>query len=61
MTGKILRDYVSEIDQFIEKFNKDHASLSLSQKKEIQKYEKVYFLRDVADRSEMPKKLWEGF
>jgi hypothetical protein len=61
VSGKILRNYVSETDQFLKNFDKDHTSLSKSQQKEVKKYERIYFLRDIENRPEDAPKLWEGF
>jgi hypothetical protein len=61
MSGKILRHYVSDIDLLLENFDKEHPEVSESQRKEIEKYHRIYFLRDTANRLESPKKLWEGF
>jgi ribosome-binding protein aMBF1 (putative translation factor) len=57
----MLTNYVSEIDQDLQKFDKEHPTPSSSQQKEIEKYARIYFLRDVADRPEQPKTLWEDF
>ena len=38
--------YVSEIDQFLQKFDKGHPTLSSSQEQEIAKYRRIYLLRD---------------
>lgn len=61
MSNKILRDYVSEVDQFLEKFDQEHPKPSPSQKKEIDKYRRIYQLRDEEDKSVESKELWERF
>lgn len=61
MSNPILRSYVSDIDQFLQKFDKSHPELSQSQQKEIKKYVRVYQLRDSEIRPEETKSLWEGF
>lgn len=38
--------YVSEHDLFLNQFDKKHPQPSLSQQKEIDKYKKIYALRD---------------
>lgn len=38
--------YISEIDQFLQKFDHDHPNLSRSQQKEIAKHRRVSLLRD---------------
>lgn len=56
-----LTSYVSEIDQFLQAFDNEHPEQSLSQLKEIEKYRRIYFLRDISDRPTQTKKLWENF
>lgn len=60
-TQKILTRYVSEIDQFLQQFDKQHPEKTLSQQKEIAKHQRVYSLRDNPDRFETPIKLWDEF
>jgi len=57
--GKILESYVSEIDQFMQKFDQEHPALSQSQKKEIEKYDRIYFLRDAENRGDEKKDIFE--
>lgn len=57
---KIQTNYVSPLDKFMEQFDHDHPELSKSQLKEREKYARIYYLRDVADRNE-DNKLPEGF
>jgi hypothetical protein len=60
--NKKLTNYVSEIDQFLQKFDKEHPELSKAQHREKKKYKRIYALRDSAARSEAKKKkLWDGF
>ena len=56
-----LTNYVSEIDQFLQQFDQTHPEKSLSQKKEIDKYQHVYSLRDTAEPPSSKKILWEDF
>lgn len=57
-----LTRYVSEIDQFLQSFDKAHPELSLSQQKEQDKYRVIYFLRDVARKAVAhSKKIWDKF
>lgn len=56
-----LTHYVSEIDQFLQSFDKSHPELSLSQQKEQEKYRIIYFLRDIVSKPETIKKLWNSF
>lgn len=58
----ILTRYVSEVDQFLQKFDSNHPSLSLSQQKEKDKYQRIYRLRDHTDQSsEIDQTLWDQF
>lgn len=61
MSNKILKNYVSEVDLFLQKFDRTHPVPSASQQKEIDKYKQIYFLRDVEDRPSDPSILWEKF
>jgi len=56
----ILYRYVSEIDELLKKFDNTHPELSLAQQCEINKYQRIYKLRDSASHEE-PKKLWDEF
>jgi hypothetical protein len=57
-----LNYYTSEADQFLAEFDKRHKKLSASQRAEIEKYERIYRLRDHAEQPATPKtKLWEKF
>lgn len=60
-SNKILTSYVSEIDKFLLEFDKQHPTLSLSQKIEIAKLQRVYRLRDDAKSTDSEKKLWDDF
>lgn len=59
--NKTLKNYVSDIDQFLLAFDKKHPQPSLSQQKEQKKYQRIGFLRDTADRPFLSKKDPEGF
>lgn len=56
-----LNNFVSEIDQFLQSLYKQKPALSLSQKKEKEKYARIYFLRDVPERLNKPNTLWDEF
>lgn len=56
-----LTNFVSEIDQDLQKFDKEHPQPSLSQQKEQEKYAHIYYLRDIADRPEQAEKIGEDF
>lgn len=54
---KIFTRYVSPMDQFINQFDNEHPALSKAQLKEKEKYARIYYLRDVANRPDEDKKL----
>jgi hypothetical protein len=57
-----LTNYVSEIDQFLQEFDKQHPLLTKSQQKEDTKYTRIHRLRDTTEGStEDSNQLWEGF
>ncbi|VVC76872.1 hypothetical protein AQUSIP_21990 [Aquicella siphonis] len=53
--------YVSELDNFLVEFDKNHTKLSASQRKEIDKYNRIYVLRDTPHKPETQKTLWDQF
>ena len=59
--NKIVTNYVSEIDQFLQGFDKQHSEPSKSQQKEITKYQRIYRLRDNVHSIKSAKKLWDDF
>ena len=60
-SNKVISNYVSEIDRFLQDYDKKHPKLSKSQQKEIAKLQRVYRLRDDASQAETPSKLWDEF
>ena len=61
-TQKIVKNYVSEIDQCLQKLANEYPELSLSQQKEIVKYQRIYELRDHAVSGEESAPLpWDDF
>lgn len=38
--------YTSELDQFLAEYEKTHPQLSASQQREVEKYKRIYQLRD---------------
>ena len=61
-SNKIIKDYVSEIDKFLQTFDRQHPEKSLSQQKEIAKHKRIQQLRDHAEQPiEVTIKLWEEF
>jgi hypothetical protein len=57
----VLKNFVSEIDQFLQEFDKQHPVLSPAQVQEQTKYRRIYRLRDTSVRPTKTVKLWEGF
>jgi hypothetical protein len=56
------RNYVSEMDELLNDFDKNHPILTQSQQKERNKYLRIYQLRDTSERPpKNSKKIWEGF
>ena len=61
-TNKIVKNYVSEVDQFLWRFDKQHPELSKSQQAEIAKAKRVSYLRDhVVQVKSSSQKLWDDF
>ena len=61
MSDKIQRNYVSEVDQFLKNFDEAHPAPSASQLKEINKYKRIYALRDSETPPVETKSIWEKF
>lgn len=55
-----LEYYVSKLDEFLAKFDKNHPKPSASQRKEIEKYNKIFDLRD-GKNLPAKKDFWENF
>lgn len=53
--------YESPLDQFLKAFNKTHPKLSPSQKAEVEKYERIYRLRDNPMIEKIKKIFWDKF
>lgn len=58
---KPIAGYESDIDKFLAQFNAKHPEKSQSQIAEIKKYERIFWLRDHAERKEEKSKIWTGF
>lgn len=59
--GKKLTHYVSDIDQLLVAFDRSHPRLSKTQQKERDKYQRINYLRDVANSAKSTQKLPEDF
>lgn len=53
--------YTSEIDQFLKNFDKTHPNLSASQRKEKEKFTRIYQLRDDPKAHEINDDFWDNF
>lgn len=54
--------YTSHLDEFLAYFNTSNTKLSPSQRKEIEKYRRIYNLRDKPQQASSSKQdLWEQF
>lgn len=60
MREPINRHYVSELDLFLQTFDKKPEATSDSRRAEERKYERIFLLRDRAD-IETNSKVWEKF
>jgi hypothetical protein len=54
-------NYVSGIDQFLQEFDKQHPELSKSQRKEIEKSQRISRLRDKKEAVDPNKTIWDNF
>lgn len=53
--------YTSPLDQFLKDFDQAHPNLSAAQQQELDKYKKIYKLRDDASDKKIPSSFWEKF
>ncbi len=53
--------YLSELDRFLQEYDKKHPGLSVSQQKEIAKSNRVDRLRDDVTASDPASPLWKDF
>ena len=53
--------YVSPLGRFITKVDKHKSAHSISQKKEIDYYKKIFALRDKAELAKTEKNIWDNF
>lgn len=61
VSNKNFSRYVSEVDQFLQEFDKKHPLKSKSQQKEIAKAKRIYRLRDNATAGDETSTLWDNF
>lgn len=54
------KKYVSPYDEFLQKFDQEHA-LTASQLKEIRTYQRINALRDGTKPNDQSPPLWEAF
>lgn len=55
------KSFVSDIDLFLEKFDREHPQRSASQKREEDKYRKIFAMRDRKQPQPDKRVLWERF
>lgn len=53
--------YTSELDQFLQTFDQSHPGLSLSQRKEVQKFARLNALRDNVQSVSHQPSFWNNF
>lgn len=53
--------FISDAEKFLYEFNKSHPEKSASQLKEIEKYERIAYLRDHANKASNKNTVWDGF
>ncbi len=53
--------YISSLDKFLASFRKSHPKLSISQRKEIEKYKRISTLRDTPIEDIPKKQFWNLF
>lgn len=53
--------YTSGLDDFLAEFDKTHHKMSLSQRNEIKKYNRIFCLRDNAAQHEGKETFWDKF
>lgn len=58
--SKVDKSYVSLIDKFLQEYVKTHTK-TLSENREIQKYQRLAELRDNPDAYDLDDEIWEGF
>ena len=58
--SKIDKHHLSDVDQFLNKFNAEHP-LSESQKKEINKHKHIFELRNNRQPAQPVDDIWEDF
>ncbi|MCD8500333.1 MAG: hypothetical protein LRY67_00290 [Gammaproteobacteria bacterium] len=63
MRHRLKRDYVSELDQFLQNFDREHPCDSLAKEHEILKHAKIARLRDATQHhlDETSSILWDKF
>jgi hypothetical protein len=55
------KNYLSEIDNFLQEFDRTHPKRSLSQQKELKQATRIAKLRDHTHHTANPSKIWEEF
>ncbi len=58
---KLNKNFKSNIDKFLEDFDRQYPKQSSSQQEEIKKYSRINQLRDLPISQENADKIWETF
>lgn len=53
--------YTSDLDKFLAEFDKNHHKMSASQRKEVEKYQRIFASRDQAKSSAPKDTFWDAF
>lgn len=53
--------YTSKIDEFLSDFDKNNPKISISQRKEKEKYARIFALRDNPEERDAKQDLWDQF
>lgn len=53
--------YTSSLDEFLAEFDKSHHKMSGSQRKEVEKYNRISALRDNPSQIETKETIWDKF
>ena len=53
--------FVSDIDKFLAEFDAEHPKKSVSQLREIKKYQRIFQLRDKPAPKKEKGKIWQDF
>jgi hypothetical protein len=58
---KVSRNYESDADSFLKKFEENRSELPLSTKKEIEKHDRIFQIRDGKSSESAEPTIWKDF